>query len=130
MLEKLRKWEILVGSKISSNESRGIISVNGRKLKDRLQHRIKQEQNNLREYVNLLALETNAKITADLNHIKQVLSKDRNSLSTFVEYVAAVKSAQVRFDELLLEKKRLEDIKTTLNKFRAKDDSQSSFTGS
>lgn len=54
-LEKYSRWDTIIQQNISNTIAQGLISVNSRKLKDKLQQRVKSEQNNMRKYLQDLA---------------------------------------------------------------------------
>lgn len=74
-------------------------------------------------------MQTNTLITSELTKMKHDLSKPRDTLGTFVEYVDNVKKAHEKFNYLLEQKRRLEEMKSTLNKHRIKEESSSQIHG-
>jgi hypothetical protein len=64
-----------------------LIHANGRKLKEKLQNRVKKDQDNLRKYLYELANKTEKELNSGLSNIKITLTKPITNLSSFVEYV-------------------------------------------
>jgi len=62
MFEKLAKWDSAI-NKITNEQKKGLFCASGRKLRDKLQNRIKKEQDNLRSYLFEMAGSTDREIT-------------------------------------------------------------------
>lgn len=54
---------------------KGLLHANGRKLKEKLQNRVKKEQDNLRTFLFELASKNEKEINFGLNSIKTTLTK-------------------------------------------------------
>ena len=83
---------------------------------------MKKEQANIRSY---LYEQTNQKardIQNSLQQIKNTLAKPSHTLATFVEYVNSLKMCKNQKDNLIEDKKKLEEMSVTLRKFRSKED--------
>jgi hypothetical protein len=50
MFDKLGKWDTTI-NKITNEQKRGLFTASGRKLREKLQNRIKKEQDNLRHFL-------------------------------------------------------------------------------
>jgi hypothetical protein len=84
--------------------------------------KVKKEQANIRSY---LYEQTNQKardIQNSLQQIKNTLAKPSHTLATFVEYVNSLKMCKNQKDNLIEDKKKLEEMSVTLRKFRSKED--------
>lgn len=86
-LEKLAKWETDISKHIKPHNSQGLIIVVGRKLKDRLMKKVKDEQSNMKSYLYDLADQKAREIEAGFKNIKSTLAKSNSALTAFVEYV-------------------------------------------
>jgi len=62
MFEKLSKWEVTL-NKITNEQKRGLFTASGRKLREKLQTRIKKEQDHLRNYLLEMASNSDKEIT-------------------------------------------------------------------
>ena len=71
-----------------------MIHANGRKLKEKLQNRVKKDQDNLRKYLYELANKTEKELNSGLSNIKITLTKPITNLSSFVEYVNKMSQAR------------------------------------
>jgi hypothetical protein len=92
--ERLQKWDININKFIKPQEMKGLLHANGRKLKEKLQNRVKKEQDNLRKYLFELANRNEKEINNGLNSIKNTLTKQISNLSSFVEYVNKLSQAR------------------------------------
>jgi superfamily II DNA helicase RecQ len=54
-LERLQRWDLNITRFIKPQDSKGLIWVQGRKLKERLSTRVKAEQVRMKEYLHELA---------------------------------------------------------------------------
>ena len=70
---------------------KGLIVASGRKIKEKLQNRVKKEQDNLRQYLFDLADITNKEITKGIESMKQTLQKPISNLNSYVEFVNKLK---------------------------------------
>jgi hypothetical protein len=123
MLFDLDKWENLIGRCIRNAEQKGLILVQGKRLASRLTGRVQEEQKHMKDYLHELAQATGREIGEGLRNIRGILETPPKSLSQYVDYVNKVENCQVQKDELAERKKRLEEMKTVLSKYRSKDES-------
>ena len=61
--------------------------VNGRKLRETLQTRVKTEQANLRKHLYALAIKANKEIVDSLDDIEKNLKKPLATLEEYVDYI-------------------------------------------
>jgi hypothetical protein len=61
--------------------------VNGRRLRETLQTRVKTEQANLRKHLYALAIKANKEIVDSLDEIGQSLKKPLSTLEEYVDYI-------------------------------------------
>jgi hypothetical protein len=122
MFEKLAKWDKLINKSIKLEEKKGLIVASGRKIKEKLQNRVKKEQDNLRNYLFDLADQTNREIINGINGMKNTLTKPISNLTTYVEYVNKLQLSKVNFVKLAEQKKKFEEMKAVLGKYRIKDE--------
>lgn len=122
MFEKLAKWDKLINKSIKLEEKKGLIVASGRKIKEKLQNRVKKEQDNLRNYLFDLADQTNREIINGINGMKNTLTKPISNLTTYVEYVNKLQQSKVNFVKLGEQKKKFEEMKAVLGKYRIKDE--------
>ena len=87
MFEQLAKWDKTINKNIKLEEKKGLIVASGRKIKEKLQNRVKKEQDNLRNYLFDLADQTNREINNGINSMKSTLTKPISNLTTYVEFV-------------------------------------------
>jgi len=66
---------------------KGLLHANGRKLKEKLQNRVKKEQDNLRTFLYEIATKTEKEIINGLKMIKETLTKQITNLGSYVEFV-------------------------------------------
>jgi len=118
----LGKWETSITREIRSEERRGLILVQGRKLAARLSQRVKEEQGRMKEYLLRLAEGKARAILNGLADIKTTLNKPPAALASYVEYVSKLEQCQRGKDELADQKKKLEEMKQVLSKYRSKDE--------
>jgi len=79
---------------------KGLLHANGRKLKEKLQNRVKKEQDNLRTFLFELASKNEKEINSGLNSIKTTLTKQITNLSSFVEFVNKCSQARQQHSKL------------------------------
>jgi broad-specificity NMP kinase len=94
----------------------------GKGLRETLVLKVKKEQGNIRAYLYDLTNSKAREILSGLNQIRTTLQKPAHSLQTFVDYVNSLKMCKNQKDNLVDEKKRLEEMNMTLKKFRSKED--------
>mmetsp|Transcript_9244 Transcript_9244/g.8680 ORF Transcript_9244/g.8680 Transcript_9244/m.8680 type:complete len:356 (-) Transcript_9244:2253-3320(-) len=104
-----------------------MIAINGKKLRDRLQNKVKNELDNIKQYLLDLAKKKERDIQSGFQNIRNLLAKQLHSLGTYVEYVSNLKTAKKSRDNLSEQKKKLEEMITALRRFKHKDNSQFSF---
>ncbi len=91
----------------------------GKGLRETLSGKVKKEQGNIRQYLYDLTSQKAKEILNGLNQIKNTLIRPPHSLQTFVDYVNQLKMCKNQKDNLVEDKKRLEEMNMTLKKFRA-----------
>lgn len=121
-LEILNKWDQSVSSSIKNTYLKGFINILGKKLKDRLSKKVKDEHKAIKQYLFDLADQKGKDIIKGFEKIKITLNKAPHSLTTYVEYCNNLKMCQNQRDNMIEEKKRLEDMNTALRKYKLKDD--------
>ena len=122
MFDKLGKWENNINKYIKLEEKRGLIVASGRKIKEKLQNRVKKEQDNLRTHLFDLAGKTEKDINGALSQIKSNLNKPISDLKSYVEFVNKLEESKKEIVNLAERKTKLEQMKTVLSKYRVKDD--------
>jgi hypothetical protein len=75
------------------SEVLGLITVLGRKIRDTLSQKVKQELTNLRKYLHELADKTSAYIQRRLHEIGAAMNDPMSELKSFVFYWKSVKDA-------------------------------------
>lgn len=75
MLEKLNKWDISVSKNIKANSQSGLIAIQGKKLREKLNKKVKDEQFKIKEYLLELAESKQKEIIKSLGGIKTTLGK-------------------------------------------------------
>lgn len=121
MFEKLAKWDATI-NKITNEQKRGLFTASGRKLREKLQSRIKKEQENLRQYLIEMATDTDRQITNGLTKMRDSLTKPITNLTSYVEFVNRLNQSKEQYDKLSDQKKKLEEMKAVLGKYRVKDE--------
>jgi DNA repair exonuclease SbcCD ATPase subunit len=121
MFEKLAKWDATI-NKITNEQKRGLFTASGRKLREKLQSRIKKEQENLRQYLIEMATDTDRQITNGLTKMRDNLTKPITNLTSYVEFVNRLNQSKEQYDKLSDQKKKLEEMKAVLGKYRVKDE--------
>lgn len=94
----------------------------GKLLRETLIGKVKKEQGNIRAYLFDLTSQKGKDIISSLNNIKNTLQRAPHSLQTFVEYVNNLKMCKNQKDNLVEDKKKLEEMNMTLKKFRNQSD--------
>lgn len=94
----------------------------GKGLRDTLSGKVKKEQSNIRGYLFDLTNQKGKDIFGALEKIKVTLGKPAHTLQNFVDYVNNLKLCKNQKDNLIDEKKRLEEMNMTLKKFRSRED--------
>lgn len=122
LFEQLSKWDRNITKSIKLEEKKGLIVASGRKIKERFQNRVKKEQDNLRNYLFDLADTTNREILSGINSMKSTLQKPISNLTTYVEYVNKLQHSKLQFVKLSDQKKKFEEMKAVLGKYRIKDE--------
>lgn len=74
-LDKLQKWDADISKYIKHQYSLGLLQLQGKKLKDKLTNRVKQEQKHLKQYLLELADQKAKDIQNGLAYIKNTLQK-------------------------------------------------------
>lgn len=90
-LEKFQKWNINVQRFIKVGYLQGLVNIQGKKLRDRLAKRVKDEQQNMRQYLFELADQKAKDILKGIQNINGILSRPQHSLATYVDYVHSLK---------------------------------------
>jgi hypothetical protein len=121
-IDRLSNWEKLIASSIKTQYQSGFINIMGKGLRETLVLKVKKEQGNIRAYLYDLTNSKAREILSGLNQIRTTLQKPAHSLQTFVDYVNSLKMCKNQKDNLVDEKKRLEEMNMTLKKFRSKED--------
>jgi hypothetical protein len=121
-LSRLSNWEQIITSNIRNNYLQGFINITGKGLKDNLHGKVKKEQGNIRGYLQELTTQKGKDIFNALDKIKTILGKPAHSLQNFVDYVNNLKLCKNQKDNLVDDKKRLEEMNTTLKKYRTRED--------
>lgn len=94
----------------------------GKGLRDTLSGKVKKEQSNIRGYLFDLTNQKGKDIYSALEKIKVTLGKPAHTLQNFVDYVNNLKLCKNQKDNLIDEKKRLEEMNVTLKRFRQRED--------
>lgn len=126
MLARLARWEATITRCIRPQESRGLIQVLGRKLQTRLTQRVKEEQAQVKTFLGDLAERQAKEVQNGLGAIRADLGKAPTTLPSYIDYVQKLEDCGRQKEELCEKKKRLEDIKTVLSKYKNKDDAYQS----
>jgi len=121
-IDRLSNWEKLIASSIRNQYVQGLVSIMGKNLREALVTKVKKEQGNIRTYLFDMTNSKAKEIQNGLNHIRTVLQKPAHSLQTFVDYVNSLKMCKNQKDNIIDDKKRLEEMNMTLKKFRSKED--------
>ena len=121
LFDKLQKWENQ-NSKIANEQKKGLFTASGRKLRENLQKCIKREQDNLRNLLHDMATQTDREINKQIAQMKEDLKREPANLTNYVDFVNKLQSSKKLFDELSDKKKKLEEMKAVLGKYRVKDE--------
>lgn len=103
-----------------------MIVASGRKIKDKLQARVKKDQDLLRTHLYDLAQKLDRSINETVKGINTELSVEPKQLDTYVKFVEQVNLAKEKEKELDSQLKQFTEMKNVLSKYRVKDDT--SFT--
>ena len=76
----------------------------------------------MKQYLFDLAEQKARNIQNGFQQIKNTLAKPQHSLSTYVEYVNSLKMCKNQKDNLIDEKKRLEEMNVVLRRYKSKED--------
>ena len=93
-LEKLNKWSDSVQKEIKVGYLQGFINIQGKKLRDRLHKKVKDELSNIKQYLYDLAEQKAKDITKGFDKIKGTLNKPQHSLASYVDYVHSLKMCE------------------------------------
>lgn len=107
---------------IKPSESQGLIQVQGRKLKERLSTRVKAEQQNMKNYLQELA---ELKVKESLGVISQIrnnLKEPLGTLKAYVQYCSELNACRKQKDQLVEQKKKLDEMKGVLSKHKSKEE--------
>ena len=121
-IDRLNNWEKIITSNIRTQYMQGFINIIGKGLRETLSSKVKKEQSNIKGYLYDLTNQKAKEITNALGTIKNTLGRPAQTLQTFVDYVNSLKMCKNQKDNLVDEKKRLEEMNMTLKKFRSKED--------
>ena len=122
-LTKLNNWDKSVSENIKPTESKGLITANGKRIKDLLQKRVKQEQTNMKKYLVELAEGKVTEMNSAIREIKRTLDKQNTNLQQYVEYWSNLKACKDKKLECHTKLKLLGDMVQLLKKNRSKDES-------
>lgn len=126
-IDRLSNWEKVIAANIRTQYQQGFINIMGKGLRETLIGKVKKEQGNIRSYLYDLTNQKSKDILNALGQIKTTLGRPAQTLQTFVDYVNSLKMCKNQKDNLIDDKKRLEEMNMTLKKFRSKEDQ--SFNG-
>ena len=93
-LERLNKWSESVQKEIKVGYLLGFINIQGKKLRDRLHKKVKDELSNIKQYLYDLAEQKAKDITKGFDKIKTTLNKPQHSLASYVDYVHSLKMCE------------------------------------
>lgn len=122
MFDKCQKYDFSINKHIKTAENQGLIHATGRNLKTKLTEKVYKTQGQLRKYLFSLAEQTARDINNTLSNIKSTLGKNPTNLKDYVEYVRQLQESQVKSEAMEVQKKKLEDMKQVLGRFREKSD--------
>jgi hypothetical protein len=121
LLEQLARWDGRIATHIKPAEYAGLIWAQGKKLREKLGQRVRTEQAHLKEYLRELAEKKAKESTAGLAEIRQRLKEPLTNLSTYVQYVTELELCRQRCEEIAGQKKKLDEMKGVLSKYKSKD---------
>ena len=104
--------------------------ASGRKIKDKLQARVKKDQDNLRVHLYDLAQKLDKTINDTVKGINNDLSGEPKQLDAYVHFVRQVIDAQGKEKELEGQLKQFTDMKVVLSRYKVKEDPSFSSTHS
>jgi hypothetical protein len=122
MFDQCQKFDNLVNKHIKTAEHAGLIHARGRALKQKLTDKIYSTQGDLRVHLNSLARDSANQINNTLSNIKNTLGKTPTNLKDYVDYVKQLQEAQAKTEVIEQQKKKLEDMKQVLGRFREKSE--------
>lgn len=112
----------MINKYIKTAEHAGLIHASGRALKQKLSDKVYSTQGDLRVHLNSLAKDSANQINTTLANIKTTLSKTPTNLKDYVDYVKQLQEAQAKTEVIEQQKKKLEDMKQVLGRFREKSE--------
>ena len=115
-LDQLRKWEILVSSSIKSQINRGLVFVNGKRLRDKLIGSVRAALKDIRDYLSDLAEAKSQEILDGLRVTRRSLAKGMTNFTEYVDYVKALNEAKEKLEQLTDEKSVFEEMSSILRK--------------
>jgi DNA repair exonuclease SbcCD ATPase subunit len=120
-LDKCSKWDSKIAANIKPAEYSGLIWAQGKKLREKLGSKVRGEQQHLKEYLRELAEKKAKESTAGLAEIRARLKEPLGSLSSYVTYVTELELCRQRCEEIGQQKKKLDEMKGVLSKYKSKD---------
>jgi len=121
-LALLATWENNVQQYIRPQDTRGLIQANGKKLKENLQRKVRDEQANMKKYLIDLSDELNLEITNGYRDIRKKLDRKFVLLNEYVEYWGELKKCISDKEKLVGKTKLLNDMLQLLKKYRSRDE--------
>lgn len=115
-LDQLRKWENTVSSSIRAQINRGLVFVNGKRLREKLSNAVKGALGSIRDYLIDLAETKSQEILDGLRVTRRSLAKGMSNLGEYVDYVKALNESKVRLERLADEKAVFEEMSSILRK--------------
>ena len=114
--DQLCKWEILVSSSIKAQINRGLVFVNGKRLRDKLIGSVRAALKDIRDYLSDLAEAKSQEILDGLRVTRRSLAKRMTNLTEYVDYVKALNEAKEKLEQLTDEKSVFEEMSSILRK--------------
>ena len=127
-LDQLRKWEILVSSSIKAQINRGLVFVNGKRLRDKLIGSVRAALKDIRDYLSDLAEAKSQKILDWLRKTRRSLAKGMLNLTEYVDYAKALNEAKEKLEQLTDEKSVFEEMSSIFRKSSKSKDINTIFT--
>lgn len=121
-LDRLQKWDTNINKYIKPQDTKGLIWVQGRKLKERLSTRVKTEQANMKTYLHELAENKVKESQQGLYQIRATLNKPLATLASYVAHVNELALCRQHKEQLVDQKKKLDEMKAVLSKYKSKDE--------
>jgi len=122
MFDKCQKYDNLINKYIKTAEHAGLIHASGRALKQKLSDKVYSTQSDLRTHLNSLAKDSANQINNTLANIKSTLGKNPTNLKDYVDYCKQLQEATAKTELIEQQKKRLEDMKQVLGRYREKNE--------